>query len=178
MPEGFIQGILDRIEEMTAFLNPLVNSYRRFGEDEAPKYRAWSHENRCADRLAFRRARGKMRGWSCVRRIRPLPTRILAFALLICARVEGVAKKRTHCQKPTNLNLRKADEKTLAAYAETAGFVGTGAGFGEKRRSGEPGAAAGICGKICREKGAGMPRRAKRRVTPFRCEKELYFEGV
>ena len=44
--EGFIQGILERISEITAFSNPLVNSYVRFGEDEAPKYITWSHENR------------------------------------------------------------------------------------------------------------------------------------
>ncbi len=42
----FIAGILSKAKEITAFLNPLVNSYERFGKFEAPKYISWSHQNR------------------------------------------------------------------------------------------------------------------------------------
>lgn len=42
----FIAGILNRIREITCFLNPVTNSYKRFGEDYAPKYVNWSFENR------------------------------------------------------------------------------------------------------------------------------------
>ena len=44
--ESFIAGILDKTIELTAFLNPLANSYERFGKFEAPKYISWSHQNR------------------------------------------------------------------------------------------------------------------------------------
>ena len=44
--ESFIAGILSRTPEITLFLNPLANSYERFGEFEAPKYVSWSHQNR------------------------------------------------------------------------------------------------------------------------------------
>ena len=44
--QGFIAGILSKAKEITAFLNPLVNSYERFGKFEAPKYISWSHQNR------------------------------------------------------------------------------------------------------------------------------------
>ena len=44
--QSFIAGILSKAKEITAFLNPLVNSYDRFGKFEAPKYISWSHQNR------------------------------------------------------------------------------------------------------------------------------------
>lgn len=44
--QSFIAGILSKSKEITAFLNPLVNSYERFGKFEAPKYISWSKENR------------------------------------------------------------------------------------------------------------------------------------
>jgi glutamine synthetase len=44
--ESFIAGILAKIPEITLFLNPICNSYERFGHFEAPKYVSWSHQNR------------------------------------------------------------------------------------------------------------------------------------
>ena len=41
----FISGVLNRIREITAFLNPTTNSYKRFGMGYAPKYVDWSYEN-------------------------------------------------------------------------------------------------------------------------------------
>lgn len=41
-----MQGILDQTADITAFLNPLTNSYRRFGSFEAPHAVTWSHQNR------------------------------------------------------------------------------------------------------------------------------------
>jgi glutamine synthetase len=42
----FIAGIINRINEITAFMNPLGNSYRRFGCCEAPRYLTWAPLNR------------------------------------------------------------------------------------------------------------------------------------
>ena len=39
-------GILKHIREMTVFLNPFENSYKRFGSHKAPRYIGWSKENR------------------------------------------------------------------------------------------------------------------------------------
>ena len=44
--KSFIAGILEKIPEMTLFLNPINNSYERFGAFEAPKYISWSLMNR------------------------------------------------------------------------------------------------------------------------------------
>lgn len=41
----FIAGILNRIREITCFFNPITNSYKRLGENFAPKYVNWSFEN-------------------------------------------------------------------------------------------------------------------------------------
>ena len=41
----FIAGILNRIREITCFLNPITNSYKRFGENFAPQFVNWSFEN-------------------------------------------------------------------------------------------------------------------------------------
>ena len=45
MGSQFIAGILKRIREITCFLNPIPNSYKRFGTNFAPKYVNWSFEN-------------------------------------------------------------------------------------------------------------------------------------
>jgi len=42
----FMAGVLDKIADMTATLNPLVNSYARLGDSEAPMAISWSHQNR------------------------------------------------------------------------------------------------------------------------------------
>ena len=39
-------AFLDKISDMTVFLNPTANSYKRFGSNKAPRYISWSSENR------------------------------------------------------------------------------------------------------------------------------------
>ena len=43
--EGFLAGILARVREITAILNPLTNSYRRFGAVETPPYNTFTQSN-------------------------------------------------------------------------------------------------------------------------------------
>ena len=69
--ESFIQGILERTAEITAFLNPLPNSYRRLGSFEAPGFVSWSHQNR-SQLIRIPAARTeKISAWSCALPIRP-----------------------------------------------------------------------------------------------------------
>jgi glutamine synthetase len=44
----FMGGIFQYIKEITCILNPTVNSYKRLGEFEAPKYIYWGRKNRDA----------------------------------------------------------------------------------------------------------------------------------
>lgn len=90
--ESFIAGILYRIKEITAILNPSVNSYRRFGAYEAPKRISWSHKNRAQliriPASADKYSRMELRSSDC------LCNPYLAFTLLIKAGIEGIVKGR------------------------------------------------------------------------------------
>lgn len=91
IPEQFIAGIMARIQEITAFLNPLTNSYARFGKFEAPKYITWSHQNR-SQLIRIPAAQGEF----CRMELRspdPSCNPYLAFALVIEAGLEGIRKQ-------------------------------------------------------------------------------------
>jgi len=89
--ESFIAGILAKINEITLFLNPIVNSYERLGEYEAPKYVSWSHQNR-SQLIRIPAAVGeKMR--MELRSPDPAVNPYLAFALIIAAGLDGIENK-------------------------------------------------------------------------------------
>ena len=48
LAKNFIAGIFEHVDAITAVANPTVNSYKRFGEFEAPKYVYWGMKNRDA----------------------------------------------------------------------------------------------------------------------------------
>ena len=86
----FMAGILNRIEEMTLFLNPIKDSYKRLGKDKAPQYISWSYQNRnqlIRIPATPSTSRIELRSPDCSCNI------YLAYALLICAGLEGVEKK-------------------------------------------------------------------------------------
>lgn len=86
----FMAGILNRIEEMTLFLNPTKNSYKRLGKDKAPQYISWSYQNRnqlIRIPATHSMNRIELRSPDCSCNI------YLAYALLICAGLEGIEKK-------------------------------------------------------------------------------------
>lgn len=86
----FMAGILNRIEEMTLFLNPTKNSYKRLGKDKAPQYISWSYQNRnqlIRIPATHSTNRIELRSPDCSCNI------YLAYALLICAGLEGIEKK-------------------------------------------------------------------------------------
>ena len=86
----FMAGILNRIEEMTLFLNPIKDSYKRLGKDKAPQYISWSYQNRnqlIRIPATHSTNRIELRSPDCSCNI------YLAYALLICAGLEGIEKK-------------------------------------------------------------------------------------
>lgn len=81
--QRFLAGILQHICEITVFLNPISNSYARFGGFEAPKYVTWSKQNR-SQLVRIPAAKGT----ACRMELRspdPLCNPYLAFLLLIQA---------------------------------------------------------------------------------------------
>ncbi len=88
MKEHFIAGVLDKMSEITLFLNPTINSYDRFGKYEAPKYISWSNENRSQlIRIpATTNNHGRMELRSPDNTVNPY----FAFALILSAGLHGI----------------------------------------------------------------------------------------
>lgn len=110
---SMIAGVLEHVPEMTAFLNPVEESYKRLGSNKAPKYVSWSSENR-SQLVRIPAAYGEYKRAE-LRSPDPSANPYLAFALLIYAGLDGI-KNETELPRPANINLHKADEKTLSAY--------------------------------------------------------------
>lgn len=108
-----IAGILSKVVEMTAFLNPTVDSYKRFGESKAPKYVSWSSENR-SQLVRVPAAVGEYRRAE-LRSPDPTANPYIAFTLMIYAALYGI-KHKLELPKASDINLYKADAKTLKSY--------------------------------------------------------------
>ncbi len=106
----FIAGILNRIEEITLFLNSCTNSYVRLGKDKAPRYITWSKENR-SQLIRIPASKGDR----CRMELRSPDSSCnpyIAFALLIKAGMEGIEKNLELCD-PHNTNLFDVDENDV-----------------------------------------------------------------
>jgi len=88
--ESFIAGILAKTPEITLFLNPLANSYERFGKFEAPKYVSWSHQNR-SQLIRIPAASGEKARME-LRSPDPSLNPYFSFALIIAAGLDGIEK--------------------------------------------------------------------------------------
>lgn len=115
---SMIAGILDKASEMTLFLNPLENSYERFGQDKAPRYISWSSENR-SQLVRVPAALGEYRRAE-LRSPDPAANSYLAFALLIYASMYGI-KENLELPEPADLNLFKAPVEVLANFRQLPG---------------------------------------------------------
>ena len=108
-----IAGVLDKVVDMTAFLNPTEASYQRFGNHKAPGYVSWSSENR-SQLVRIPAAVGEYRRAE-LRSPDPLANPYLAFALMIYAALSGL-ESRQPLPETANINLYKADAQTLSRF--------------------------------------------------------------
>lgn len=108
-----IAGILNKIREMTAFLNPCENSYERLGRDKAPRYITWSGENR-SQLVRVPAAVGEYRRAE-LRSPDPMANPYLAFALVIYAGLYGIQKKLP-LPPAADFNTFTASEDVLSSY--------------------------------------------------------------
>ncbi len=110
---AFMAGILEHIGEMTAFLNPTVESYTRLGEFKAPKYVTWSPENRSQLIRIPAVKDGPFR--LELRSPDPLANPYTAHTLVLYAGLDGI-KRNLEPPLPTNLNLFSPESfNTLAS---------------------------------------------------------------
>ncbi|MGM9658112.1 MAG: glutamine synthetase family protein [Eubacteriales bacterium] len=86
-----IAGVLDKVAEITLFLNPAEESYSRFGKHKAPRLISWSGENR-SQLVRVPAAFGEYRRAE-LRSPDPAANPYIAFALLIYAGISGVQRK-------------------------------------------------------------------------------------
>ena len=99
--DAVIAGILDKISEMTHFLNPLENSYERFGQNKAPLYISWSKENR-SQLVRVPAALGEYQRVE-LRSPDPSTNTYLAFALIIYAVLDGIRNKQSSPLLPISI---------------------------------------------------------------------------
>lgn len=107
----FIAGILKRIREITAFLNPNENSYKRFGHFEAPLYIGWSHANR-SQLIRIPETSDKSRSRMEIRSPDPSCNQYAALTLLLSAGFDGIENK-TELPPEMNLDIFKASQNEL-----------------------------------------------------------------
>ena len=100
--DAFMAGILKHICEITAFLNPTKESYRRLGEKKAPRYVTWSRENR-SQLIRIPAAKGRYQRIE-LRSADAMANPYLAYALLIHAGLNGI-QGQMQPPPPTDLNL-------------------------------------------------------------------------
>lgn len=105
-----IAGILANVQDMTAFLNPTKNSYKRFGSHKAPKYVTWSNENR-SQLVRVPAAFGEFRRAE-LRSPDSTANPYLAFTLMIYAALDGI-ENQLELEPPVNINLYTAYADSL-----------------------------------------------------------------
>jgi glutamine synthetase len=108
-----IAGILNRISDITVFLNSVEDSYKRFGRNKAPKYISWSSENR-SQLIRIPAATGEYKRAE-LRSPDSLCNPYLVFALLIRAGLEGIENKE-EIPYPANMNLYEESEEVRNKY--------------------------------------------------------------
>lgn len=109
-----IAGLLDKIRDITVFLNPTKDSYARLGNNKAPRYISWSGENR-SQLIRIPAALGEYRRAE-LRSPDSQANPYLAFALMIYAGLHGI-ENRLPLPAPADINLFTADKKTLEKFA-------------------------------------------------------------
>lgn len=130
--DPFLAGVLSHVREITAFLNPTENSYRRLGEHKAPRFITWSPENR-SQLVRIPAAKGEYQRIE-LRSPDPMANPYLAYALLIHAGLDGI-RRNLSAPQPVNENLYTADAsltsrlEQLPSTLEEAKQIARGSAF-------------------------------------------------
>ncbi len=111
--ENCIAGVLNRAADCTVFFNNTENSYKRFGVNKAPKFIAWSKENR-SELIRIPAAEGDYKRAE-LRSPDPLANPYIAFALIIYSAIEGISGNEK-LPAPADFNMYKADGEMLKKY--------------------------------------------------------------
>ena len=108
-----IAGVLDKVVDMTAFLNPTERSYDRLGSNKAPRYVSWSSENR-SQLVRIPAAAGHYKRAE-LRSPDPSVNPYIAFTLMIYSGLYGI-KNSIDLPFVADFNLYTADEDLLSRF--------------------------------------------------------------
>jgi len=110
----FIGGLLSYVKEITAILNPTVNSYKRLVPGyEAPTYISWANRNRSA---LIRIPTGRGNGTRCELRSPDLSGNpYLQFAVMLAAGLKGIEEKIMP-PDPVERNIYELSAKEMERY--------------------------------------------------------------
>jgi len=110
----FIAGLLKYIKEITAILNPTVNSYKRLVPGyEAPTYISWANRNRSA---LIRIPTGREDSTRCELRSPDLSGNpYLQFAVMLAAGLKGIEEKLKPAD-PVEKNIYRLSKKEMEKY--------------------------------------------------------------
>jgi glutamine synthetase len=114
LAKKFIAGLLKYVKEISAILNPTVNSYKRLVPGfEAPTYISWANRNRSA---LIRIPTGRGNGTRCELRSPDLSGNpYLQFAVMLAAGLKGIEDKLTP-PDPVEKNIYELSEKEKEKY--------------------------------------------------------------
>ena len=112
-PQELVPGLLEKILDMTLFLNPGDNSYERLGRDKAPGWVTWSEENR-SQLIRVPAASGPYRRVE-LRSPDSLSNPYLDFALIIYACIYGL-DHRLPLPEPADFNSFAAGAEKMKQY--------------------------------------------------------------
>ncbi len=117
---SFVAGILNRICEISTFLNPLPSSYGRLGHKDAPLSVSWSRQNRRGQLIRIPATQGD-EAYIEVRSADPSSNPYLALALLLLSGLAGIEGKETIIPAAEDLRAEAAwTYGSLPATAEAA----------------------------------------------------------
>ena len=109
----FIAGVLKRASEMTAFMDPVLNSYARFGAYKAPDTIDWSYSD--LNTLIRLPEAGTDRARMDFRSPDPSCNPYLAFALLLHAGLDGIENKY---ELQSSADVKDSNEKLPGSLAQ------------------------------------------------------------
>ena len=110
-----VAGVMEKASEMTAFLNPFSESYKRLGNHGAPKYISWSSENR-AQLIRIPETNAHLK--SAEFRLADMSANpYLAFALIIYASLYGI-KNNLELPEISNFSFTLVGDDVKARYKE------------------------------------------------------------
>ena len=113
-------GIMQRIREMTLFLNPTDASYIRFGNSSAPDRVSWSDDGD-AELMYVEEYMGRVRAE--LRSPDASSNPYLIYALLIYAGLEGIANKQTLPEIMKEGAMLPASKKEAIKFANESDFI-------------------------------------------------------